>query len=86
MGMRQRLCEGRATWKDQLVIRLAGLAGYGSFGAFMWKLCDLQKVRPDIAGHPAMFLGCLLAVIAFHVGSALALIGPGLFATEKGGM
>lgn len=78
-GMRQRLREGHATWQDQLVIRLAGLAAYGCFAGFMWKLCHLQKARSDVAAHPAMLLACLLGIIVFHTGSALTLIGPELF-------
>jgi hypothetical protein len=78
-GMGQRLREGRATLQDQVIVRLTGLAAYGCFAAFMWKLCDLQNIRPDLAAQPAMLLACLLAVIVFHTGSALALIGPELF-------
>jgi hypothetical protein len=61
---------------------LRGLLAYGGFAWFLWELCELQKTRPQVAGHPAMFAGCLLAVVLFHVGSLLTWGGPELFRGE----
>jgi hypothetical protein len=80
--MARRLREGRASWADQILLRCGGLLAYGGFAWFLWELCELQKTRPQVAGHPAMFAGCLLAVVLFHVGSLLTWGGPELFRGE----
>jgi hypothetical protein len=82
-SMRSRLREGRATLADQLILRVTGLLAYGAFAAFLWALCWLQQERPRIAAHPAMFAGCFLAVVVFHIGSALTWGGPELFRGER---
>lgn len=81
-GMLLRLREGQASWADQILLRCTGLLAYGGFAAFVWELCALQKSRPQLAAHPAMFAGCLLAVVLFHVGSLLTWGGPDLFRGE----
>lgn len=82
MGMARRLRAGQASWADHIVLRGAGLLAYGCFAAFLWVLCELQKSRPQLAGHPAMFGACLLAVVLFHAGSLLTWGGPALFRGE----
>ncbi|WP_206244471.1 hypothetical protein [Novosphingobium terrae] len=81
--LRTRLREGRATPGDQLLLRGTGLLAYGAFAAFLWTLCWLQQDRPRIAAHPAMFAACFVAVVVFHIGSALTWGGPELFRGER---
>jgi hypothetical protein len=78
-GMGQRLRAGRATWRDQIAVRGTGVLAYGGVAAFTVRLCALERVRPDVLTHPSLYAACFLAVVVFHLGSALALIGPDLF-------
>ncbi len=77
--MRSRLREGHPTLGDHLLLRGIGMLAYAAFAAFLWTLCWLQQDRPRIAAHPAMFAACFLAVVVFHIGSALIWGGPALF-------